>query len=181
MTPLTPVDQQASHLVPNGLDEIPKQRVPNAGSKGKASDPVDFTPVRNLKAPSKEPTRLGRYVLARMGELGMARQVDLVRASGISESTVSRIVLHPNYTPDRDTLVALAGALRVDPKELVLFVFDLQGAPVTPPTLIPRAMEVDRFLGPTSHLDETDREFLDTMLDRLIAPLRDRRRPRRAG
>lgn len=119
----------------------------------------------------------------------MTKQVDLVRASGIdpiaqrpriSDSTVSRIVLHPGYTPDRDTLVALADALRVDAKDLVLFVFDLQDAPAPQPTLIPEAMEIDRLLGPESHLDQADREFLGGMLDRLVAPLRERRR-RRAG
>lgn len=120
----------------------------------------------------------------------MSKQVDLVRASGIdpvaqrpriSDSTVSRIVLHPGYTPDRDTLVALADALRVDAKDLVLFVFDLADAPAPQATLVPRAMQVDRLLGPQSHLDKAERDFLDGMLDRLIGPLLERRGRRRAG
>jgi transcriptional regulator with XRE-family HTH domain len=181
MTPLTSVDQPTGDLAPAARDDIPRQRARSTETATTVADPVDFMPVKSVKAAAKEPTRLGRYVLSRMGELGMARQVDLVRASGISESTVSRIVLHANYTPDRDTLVALAGALRVDPKALVLFVFDLEDAPTAPPTLVPRAMQVDQLLSPTSHIDPAERELIDAMIGRVIAPYFERRRKPRAG
>ncbi len=167
MTPLTNVDQHPEVVDASGRETKVAARVPAPRSAGEDTNPVHFTPVKA----EKRPTRLGRYVLARMGELGMARQADLVRASGISESTVSRIILHPGYTPDRDTLVALAQALHLDPKALVLFVFDLDNEPAPVYTPHPRAAQIDRLLGPDTQLSEEKQEHLDGMLELLIEPL----------
>ncbi len=176
MTPLTNVDQHPEVVDAPGRAPKVAARVPEPRAAGDDADQLDFTPVKA----EKQPTRLGRYVLTRMGELGMARQADLVRASGISESTVSRIVLHPGYTPDRDTLVALAHALQIDPKALVLFVFDLDNEPAPAYTPHPRAAQIDRLLGPGTHLSPDKQEHLDGMLELLIEPLLKPTR-RRAG
>ncbi len=176
MTPLTNVDQHPDAVDAPGRAEEAAARVPAPRTAGGNTRPLDSSSVKAVK----EPTRLGRYVLSRMGELGLARQADLVRASGvdpdtgrtrISESTVSRIVLHPGYTPDRDTLVALAAALHLDPKALVLFVFDLDGEPAPEYTPHPRAVQIDRLLGPDSPLADDERQRLDGMLELLVEPL----------
>jgi hypothetical protein len=125
-----------------------------------------------------------------MADVGMVKQVDLVRASGtdpatgrprISESTVSRLILSEEYIPNRDTLVALADALRVDPKALVLFVFELGDTPAAQQPLHPRAAEVDRLLGPASRLTDEDKTLYDTMIGRLIEPALKSSGRRRAG
>ncbi len=179
MTPLTNVDQSSASLTTGEREDLPRQRANHVVTGQKPGHAVDFTPVRR----PKEPTRLGRYVLSRMADVGMVKQVDLVRATGgaISESTVSRIILDADYLPRRDTLIALARALRVDPKALVLYVFELDGPPAPAEPLHPRAAHVNRILGPTSRLSDDDRAFLDTMIERLIEPVEKSAGRRRAG
>lgn len=125
-----------------------------------------------------------------MRDVGMTKQVDLVRASGtdpatgrprISESTVSRLILSEEYIPNRDTIVALAEALRVDPKALLLFIFELGDTPADRQPLHPRAAEVDRLLGAASRLSDDDKAFYDTMIGRLIEPVAKTAGRRRAG
>lgn len=175
MTPLTNVDQFSDPLAAGRREDLPRQRVNHVVTSQKPGHAVDFTLVRRVK----EPTRLGRYVLSRMRDVGMTKQVDLVRASGtdpatgrphISESTVSRIILSDEYIPNRDTIVALAKALRVDPKALLLFIFELGDTPATQTPLHPRAAEVDRLLGDASRLSDEDKALYDTMIARLIEP-----------
>jgi hypothetical protein len=118
-----------------------------------------------------------------MAELGMERQVDLVNASNgaVSDSTVSRIMTTEDYIPRRDSLVGLAGALRVEPRELVLFVFELGPEPTPQRQLHPLAEEVDRALAPDSPLPQRDRDATADLIDRVLAPVRPlMRRPKSA-
>ncbi len=186
MTPFTNVDQSSGTLTAGGREDLPRQRVNHVVTSQKPGHAVDFTPGRRVK----EPTRLGRYVLSRMADVGMTKQVDLVRASGtdpatgrprISESTVSRLILSEEYIPNRDTIIALAEALRVDPKALLLFIFDLGDTPATAKPLHPRAAEVDRLLGDGSRLSDDDKVFYDTMIARLIEPPLKAASRKRAG
>ncbi len=176
MTPLTNVDQHPDNVDAAGRDKLPTQRVANPKTAGNPTDRLDFSPVK-----PKEPTRVGRYLISRMGELGMTRQVDLVRASGVSDSTVSRLFLHEGYIPDRDTLVALAAALQVDPKEFVLFVFDLDDAPTAGHVPHPLAAQLDRLLSAGTHLADDDRDLLEAMASRRIDTTTTPANRRRAG
>lgn len=135
---------------------------------------------------SRNPTRLGRYIEDRMTELGLRRQVDLVAAIEAtggkgSDSTVSRLINQEGMLPDRSTLLALAGALQVDPKELVLFVYDLGDQPTAPPAPHPLASEIDRMLDPKSPLSEKDRERTADFIDQIMEPLRPRMRRRKSA
>lgn len=177
MTPLTNVDQQPENVDASERETPRQRRGEPPETAGDPADRLDSSPVR----PPKTPTRVGRYLLSRMKELGMTRQVDLVRASGVSDSTVSRLFLQEGYTSDRDTLVALAGALRVDPKDLVLFVFDLDNAPVSTHTPHPHAVQIDQLLSPGTHLPDEDRDLLEAMVGRLIDSTTKSTGRRRAG
>jgi transcriptional regulator with XRE-family HTH domain len=135
---------------------------------------------------ARQPTRLGELILSRMTDLGMQRQVDLVRASttiapsigldtGISDSTVSRLIYTDDYMPDRDTLALLARTLRVDFDELVLFVF--RGAEGQKPAVVGEqihwlAAELNRILTDDSPEHADDRAAIEDLVDRVIEPTR---------
>ncbi len=119
------------------------------------------------------PTRLGALVLAGMASERMNRQVDLVRRAKelgqeLSEPTVSRVLYRQDYTPDPATVRALAAALRLDLKALVLFIYGFDDT-ISGTTL---GGEIDRMLATNSPIAAADREILATIVDRVIAPYR---------
>ena len=132
----------------------------------------------------REPTELGRYVLARMVARGLDRQVDLARAAKVSDATVNRLI-YATIAPEPETIRKLAGALGVDEHDFVLRVHNVAAIGPTEPIIgedLPRhplAVELDRMLAPESHIPEADREALETLIDRLIDPYRRMMRGRR--
>lgn len=145
-------------------------------------------PLRSLSVSKveREPSRLGAYILNRMSELGMARQVDLVRATGgnISESAVSRIITQPNYFPDHKTLEYLADGLRIDRRSLILFAYGLEdGAPRRENTggIHPLAMRLDRVLQSDGGASDDDRRTVEIIVDRVITPIEDDMRRRKTA
>jgi len=67
----------------------------------------------------RRPTQFGFYLLGRMAEAGYARQIDLVKATGVSAATISRLIYSGEFTPDVRTLQRLGDALNVPATELV--------------------------------------------------------------
>jgi transcriptional regulator with XRE-family HTH domain len=175
------------------IDGVPVRRAVRPArrpgvSRVARSDPLDSFHVRKVR----EPTRLGRFILERMAAHGMQRQVDLVRASdqvaesvgadsGISDSTVSRLLYSDSYMPDRDTLVVLAATLQVDYRGLVLFVYEQSAGPpeATSEPIPPLALEIGRMLAQTSPVPEERRKALEVLLGRVIDPERKYMRRRR--
>jgi transcriptional regulator with XRE-family HTH domain len=129
----------------------------------------------------REPTPFGRYIMDLMISADLQRQVDLARAAGTTESTISRLIYSPGI-PDSDTLRKIAQPLRVSHSDLLLRAHDAEpdsGVPQRPvPTLHPLAIEINRMLADGSPLDPADREALAVILDRLIQPYRAQMRRR---
>ncbi len=142
---------------------------------------VQSFPVSKVE---REQSRLGGYIARRMRELGMTRQVELVHASGLSESLISRIFTQPNYFPNHESLEQLARGLQVRKRDLILFAYDLEDDEPTPEiaeNIHPLAVELSRMLDPESPLTDDDRNALNIIIDRVIAPhRRDMRRRRPA-
>jgi hypothetical protein len=187
MTELTSIDASVANL--------PRPRQARRGRPLGTQQPtgeipisraVPSRPVGRNPAAARTSTRLGRFIEERMDALGMRRQVDLVAAitatgGQVSDTTVSRLINHEGSLPDRNTLLSLAVALQVDPKDLVLFAFDLDDEPAAPPAPHPLASELDRMLDPKSPLPKKDRERLADFVGQIMEPFRPAMRRRRSA
>lgn len=138
----------------------------------------DGTPPRHLSSQigwsvvstqSRQPTRLGDYILDRMADLGMRQQKDLAVASGIKEPVISRLIFSQSR-PRPDTLNAIARALQVAPAELMQFAYDLADAPAgpTPEALHPTAHRLNQLLGGDSPLGEAARARLNAVITAML-------------
>ncbi len=134
----------------------------------------------------RTPTPLGDIILKRMKDLGYRRQADLARAANLGPELISRAITKP-LKPDIPTLRALAGALALDPNDLIAFVHrtdderDTPAVRPTTPALDPDIAETNRLLRPDSPLTDDQRDELRAFLRRLNASyLPARRRGRTA-
>ncbi|MGI5247613.1 helix-turn-helix domain-containing protein [Dactylosporangium sp. CA-139066] len=112
------------------------------------------------------PTQFGFYLLKRMTEKGMHRQLDLVKATGISAATVSRLTYSDEYTPDVRTLQRLGDALDVPVTDLVArWTGGVRhgGRGAIPPTLV----ELASLIEDDSLLTAEERDRLETILQAL--------------
>ncbi len=128
----------------------------------------------------RHPTRFGHHLLELMADAGFSRQLDLVAASGVSASTVSRLIYSGEYRPDMRTFERLGDALGVAATDL----FAAHAGEVHPPVvgdLPPLAAELAGMLHPDSPLADEDRLMLQTVIDRLIDPHRRVMRRRSSG
>ncbi|GAA2347154.1 helix-turn-helix domain-containing protein [Dactylosporangium salmoneum] len=113
---------------------------------------------------TRTPTDFGAYLLGRMSTKGMQRQVDLARAAGVGDATISRLIYSSEFTPDVRTLERIAEALGVPATDLVARrMGDLQPPKVLPPVLV----ELAAMLDPESPLPAEDRRRLESMLELL--------------
>jgi hypothetical protein len=119
-----------------------------------------------------------------MAELGMTRQVDLVRASDLSDSTISRVIYQEGYAPDRKSAADLARGLRVKESERDDFVLFVLRAGATPaPTLTadeqePILAEANLMLRADSSLTDEERDDLRRMLNLVVESKRQAMRRR---
>lgn len=158
--------------------------------------PVSAFHQRNVKSSTveterrKTPTPLGYHVLRLMSEVGHRKVEPFAKVAGIGGSTLHRILYTADLRPDPDTLLRIATAIadagtesrtvdQIHQGLLSAAGYRIGGA-VASRTLDPLALEIDDLLGEGSTLDQTDRDLLRTMIDRLIEPHRRRGR-RRAG
>lgn len=124
-------------------------------------------------AAERQPTEFGMYLLELMAAKGMT-STQLRAATGVSTSTITRLI-YGAMTPDPQLLERLAEGLGVPADDLV----SRWTGGLKPPESLPAiAAELARMLQPTSPLSDDDRQFLETMVDRLVGPYRKMMRRR---
>jgi hypothetical protein len=139
----------------------------------------------HVRKDERVPTPVGAYVLGRMAEIKLHQQVDLVRASETSDSTVSRLIYIPGYNPDHDTVVKLAGGLRLDVDEFSRFIRSGAASPTPTPVAAGEYQslieDVTRALADDSPLSAEEKAARAGMIDLVIDPVRKQlHRPSRA-
>ncbi len=129
--------------------------------------------------PSRPMTPLGERVIARMAEIGMRTQRDLVARAEVGEATITRL-LYDHRRPKVETLRQVAVALDLPPDALLTVAYDDASVPLsTFPALPPLAAEIGRMLADDSPIAGEDRERLAAILDAVVAPYRRQMRKRK--
>jgi transcriptional regulator with XRE-family HTH domain len=111
-----------------------------------------------------------------MAALKMKAQVDVVNATGLSDSTISRVMFTVGYKPDHDTIEKLARGLRCDVEEFTRFI--RSGGETPEPTAIVTGKYADLIddvvvaLGEDSPLSPDEQVLRAGMIDAIIGPVR---------
>jgi transcriptional regulator with XRE-family HTH domain len=133
---------------------------------------------------SREPTSFGCWLLELMRDAGFEQQSDLVKAAGVSPSTVSRLINSGTYTPDIRTLDRVAAALNVATLDLVAVRTGAEPPMVKPSAEAsfaanPLVSELQQMLAPDSPLSPDDRQYVVSVVSRVIEPYRRAMRRRK--
>ncbi len=115
-------------------------------------------------------TPFGSYLAGLMEKCGFHRQLDLVKASGLSASTISRMMFSDEYVPDTRTFERLAAALNVNTAEVVLRHGSKTSDLGQPLDIL--LVEAHRMLAPDSPLSEAQQAHLRQLLDAVLAGFR---------
>jgi transcriptional regulator with XRE-family HTH domain len=135
---------------------------------------LDFLPVRK----GREATQLGVLIQKSMARVGILRQVELAEKTGLSQSTVSRL-LYDEIEPEYSTLATLAQFFKIDIETLMTAA---KGEPVEMPPFHPLGAELDRMLSPDSGLSEEERADVARLVNMILDQHRDTvRRSRNVG
>ena len=160
----------------------PDNRVATRGADG-ARDPR--RPAQRARVPVtsvtvSDPGDFGRWLIARMAALGLT-PADLSRATGIDASLISKW-RRGEAQPSLANLRRLAPAHQTPFVELAAVAGHNESSDVggktlpRPPAAHPLVLDVARLLGEDSPLPQGERELLEELIGRIIAPYRRRRR-----
>lgn len=125
----------------------------------------------------------GNWLAAAMRKKQISRG-ELADKVGVDATTISRWITGKNQ-PQTIHCHPLAEALGEDPGEVLTRAGHGRPAENVKPVkqlIDPLAVEIDRMLGPTSPLSDSERDRIRLLVDAQLAPYRDRmRRARRTG
>lgn len=132
----------------------------------------------------RTPTEFGLFIMRAMAAHDPPlNQGELAKRADVSQSTISRWIYSPGK-PDTRRLDRLATALDVDYGELLSIAGHGRPAERVPDPGWPTdrlAQEIDAMLGGTSPLTEADRQYIRSMVDRVIDPYRRQMKRRRSA
>lgn len=123
----------------------------------------------------RQPTPFGTFLLRHIAAAGFDSVTKFAKAAGVSPATVGRLIYGSETAPDVRTLEAVAVALNIPVRDVLLAqIAERPSEYVTEslPETHAVARELALMLAKDSPLSEDDRAYLTLMTDRLIGPYR---------